>query len=46
MISGILDKMHNNLWLTNEQNNYAKTIDKDLGEEEISLAKKINDLLK
>jgi signal peptidase I len=46
MISGIVDKMHSNQWLTNEQNNYTKTTDKTLGEEEVTLAKKINDLLK
>ena len=46
MISGIVDKMHTNQWLTNEQNNYTKTTDKALGEEEMKLANKINELIK
>jgi len=46
MISGIVDKMHSNQWLTDEQTNYTKTTDSNLGEEEMTLAKKINDTLK
>lgn len=45
MITAILDKMHKNLWLSNEENSYTKTEDKALGEEQLNLAKKINDLL-
>ncbi len=46
MISGILEKMNANQWLTDQQNQYTQTTDMQLGQEEESLAQKINNLLK